>query len=143
MAFYRLVYVSTTSPDLDQASLDAILESARRNNASMGLTGFLLSLDGHFMQFLEGPKDAVETTYQAICQDSRHSNPVVVLQSEGEERCFADWRMGCHVAGESGVEWRDQTASGVAGILPGSITPDVRALFLSFRGSPGVTIGVQ
>ena len=145
MAVHRLVYVSTTAPGLDQPSLDAILDAARRNNAEMGITGFLLSLDGHFMQLLEGPKAAVESTYQAICADSRHSNPGVVLQTDGETRCFPDWRMGCHVARQvrPQADMKQQTSTGVAGALPVSVTPDVRALFLGFRGSPGVSIGVQ
>lgn len=145
MSVHRIVYVSMAAPDIDQAALDAILETARTKNKSRGITGFLLMLDGHFMQLLEGPSEAVQLAYQEICADSRHSNPVIVLQTEGKHRCFPEWRMGCHIAqAEEGRNtWSDGSASSVAGVLPGSVTADVRSLFLGFRGTPGVEIGVQ
>lgn len=144
MSVHRLVYVSMAAPDLDESALDAILEVAREKNAERGITGFLLSLDGHFMQLLEGPTEAVQQTYQEICADSRHSNPVIVLQTQGKHRCFPDWRMGCHVwqTEKTDKNWSDGV-SRIAGVLPGTVTPDVRSLFLGFRGSLGVEIGVQ
>ena len=145
MSVHRIVYVSMAAADLDQPALGAILETARVKNKARGITGFLLSLDGHFMQLLEGPADAVQQAYEEICGDSRHSNPVIVLQTEGKHRCFPEWRMGCHIARaeEAGNTWSEGGSSSVAGALPGSVTPNIRALFLSFRGSPGVGIGVQ
>lgn len=145
MSVHRIVYVSMAAPDIDQATLDAILETARTKNKSRGITGFLLMLDGHFMQLLEGLPEAVQLAYQEICADSRHSNPVIVLQTEGKHRCFPEWRMGCHIAQaeERRNTWSDGSASRVAGVLPGSVTADVRSLFLGFRGTPGVEIGVQ
>ena len=145
MSVHRLVYISTAAHDIDQAALDHILETSRRNNAGQDLTGFLLLLDGHFMQLLEGPRDAVMAAYERISTDTRHRDPVIALNVEGTHRCFPDWRMGCHFGTQADVMsgWTETTASGVSGVLPGTVPADVRALFLSFRGSPGVTIGVQ
>ena len=145
MPLHRIVYVSTAAPDVDEAAIEDILESARRGNEARNITGFLLSMDGHFMQLLEGPRDAVMETYETILSDPRHSNQVIVLETEGETRCFPDWRMGCHVTSQHADDsnWKERTSSGVASALPDSVPEYVRMLFVSFRAAPGLTIGVQ
>lgn len=55
MSVHRLVYISTVAYDIDQAALDDILETSRRNNAEQGLTGFLLLLDGHSCSCWKAP----------------------------------------------------------------------------------------
>lgn len=89
----RLVYVSSTDRDLDIGSIENILSSSRKNNATLGITGILLHIDGGFMQVLEGEKLSVENLYSRIEADPRHWDTQVLL-TRNEPPLFEGWSMG-------------------------------------------------
>lgn len=94
---YRLVYTSRNllgGRDDEQAAVVAeILATSKRNNARVGVTGALLFNAGSFAQVLEGPRGAVEGTFERIQRDPRHSD-VSVLQCEPvAARGFPNWSM--------------------------------------------------
>ena len=96
--FYRLVYTSRNHVDgglhEQSASLSGILAVSKRNNARVGVTGALLFNSGCFAQVLEGPRTAVEATFERIQRDHRHGD-VSVLQCEPvTARGFPNWSMG-------------------------------------------------
>lgn len=93
MHLYQLIYVSDLVGK-DETQLASILESAVRHNTEDGITGMLLYSGGNFLQVLEGPHDAVRSTYQRICRDPRHRNASILLEQEIPERHFPSWRMG-------------------------------------------------
>ena len=95
---YRLVYTSRNFIEGGEAEQNAavagILAVSKRNNARVGVTGALLFNRGSFAQVLEGSKAAVETTFERIQRDTRHSD-VAVLQCEPvTARAFPNWSMG-------------------------------------------------
>lgn len=91
----QLVYTSSASDRyVDRSGLEDILKSARKNNALNGVTGLLLFRDGSFVQFLEGPVEAVEEIFDRIQEDDRHRGVIVVLRRPIEHRDFRDWKMG-------------------------------------------------
>lgn len=49
---------------------------------------------GTFMQALEGPPPAVETTFQRIARDARHHSVEVITDAACDDRDFAQWWMG-------------------------------------------------
>ncbi len=66
---------------------------SQHNNNKVSVTGALLFNGGSFAQVLEGPRKAVETTFERIQRDPRHSD-VSVLQCEPvEARGFSNWSM--------------------------------------------------
>lgn len=89
-----LVYVSSASPRFADGDLDLILEASRRNNPSCDVTGMLLFADGNFFQVLEGPAEAVQTTFARIGGDPRHNGIIRLLEAPIEARNFPDWTMG-------------------------------------------------
>ncbi len=94
---YRLVYTSRNllggRGEEQSAAVGGILAASKRNNARVGVTGALLFNAGSFAQVLEGPRAAVETTFERIQRDARHSD-VSVLQCEPvAERGFPNWSM--------------------------------------------------
>ena len=94
---YRLVYTSRNhledGEDEQNASVAGILALSKRNNARVGVTGALLFNAGSFAQVLEGPRAAVEATFERIQRDPRHSD-VSVLQCEPvTARGFPNWSM--------------------------------------------------
>ena len=94
---YRLVYTSRNllqgTDDERVAVVAQILATSQRNNAKVDVTGALLFNSGSFAQVLEGPRVAVEATFERIQRDPRHSD-VSVLQCEPvESRGFPNWSM--------------------------------------------------
>ncbi len=103
MTFHQLIYVSDLVGD-DEGQLAPILESAVRHNTEDGITGMLLYSGGNFLQVLEGPKDAVDATYERICQDPRHRNTTLLLEQDVPERQFGSWSMGYRQLSAEDVE---------------------------------------
>ena len=94
---YRVLYcrrpVIATEPDARTQDIRSILATARRRNASDGITGGLMFSHGCFAQVLEGPMEAVTDTFERIQQDERHAE-VIVLQAEPiAVRGFPAWSM--------------------------------------------------
>lgn len=91
---YSLVYTSTATDSLSDAGLAALLEKSRSNNASENITGMLLYRRRQFIQFLEGPEEAVRGLLLRIRLDPRHTDLKVLVEGSGRERQFSDWTMG-------------------------------------------------
>jgi len=95
---HRLVYYSRNLISGDAATIaseiDAILESARRNNSPCGITGALLFNGGVFAQVLEGDRSAIEATFEKIQRDRRHGDVQVLAFEEIQARTFPLWSMG-------------------------------------------------
>ena len=94
---YRLIYTSRNllpgDEDEQAAAVAGILALSKRNNARVGVTGALVFSAGSFAQVLEGSRQAVETTFERIQRDPRHSD-VSVLQCEAvAARGFSNWSM--------------------------------------------------
>ena len=94
---YKLLYCSRNllsgSLAEQQAEVQKILESSRRNNVREGVTGALLFNGDWFAQVLEGPLAKVEIAFERIQCDPRHTD-VTLLESEiADQRIFADWSM--------------------------------------------------
>jgi len=80
----RLLYLSQSSSALSKEQVQKILESSRRNNPALGLTGVLIHGGGVFMQVLEGPEQAVLRMYLKILDDKRHINCKIIYTSPGQ-----------------------------------------------------------
>lgn len=95
---YRLVYASKNlmqGSDAEIAQVVAqILETSRRNNAKVDVTGALMFNSGAFAQVLEGPQRAIEGTFERIQRDTRHGDVTVLQCGPAENRGFSNWSMG-------------------------------------------------
>lgn len=91
---FYLVYVSSATRPFSGEDLRALLETCRKNNAGLGITGMLLYKDGNFMQVLEGDEEAVRGLYARIAADPRHGGEMILQQGFTEGRQFPDWSMG-------------------------------------------------
>ncbi len=90
----QMIYVSAATGPFSTAQLEALLQTSRDNNEAVGVSGMLLHDDGTFLQVLEGPEDEVESLYERIGRDTRHTDSVVLWKREIEQRAFGQWRMG-------------------------------------------------
>jgi hypothetical protein len=112
----QLLYVSTTSHDLGPEAVNAILTSARANNAMLGITGLLLYVEGGFLQLLEGDELAVRELYMRIAADRRHLDTRVMLDREATTRSFPGWAMGFECP-----SLRDPETAGMFGVVQHAI----------------------
>jgi hypothetical protein len=89
-----IAYVSTAVSLFTEQQLESLLIEARRLNLDSGVTGVLLYSDGNFMQYVEGPPDSLQSTYNRILASRRHKNVVKLFDRGIDVRSFADWQMG-------------------------------------------------
>jgi hypothetical protein len=90
--FYRSSHTGSVTADMDFV-VGQIIGTSIRRNRTVGLTGLLLVVQGHFIQALEGNIDAVRTTYARISMDPRHHDLQIISQGPAEKRLFGEWNM--------------------------------------------------
>jgi ribosome recycling factor len=83
----QLIYVSRPT-NFTSAILKNILRSAKENNFELKITGCLICRADFFLQFLEGPKDAVDELYNKILDDKRHFDVKKLRQKNVNARVF-------------------------------------------------------
>ena len=89
-----LIYQSRALIENDAALHNDILITSQIRNKSLGVSGFLHREDDTFVQYLEGTPHSLETLMQSIRRDPRHTNLVVLAESELKSRYFQGWKMG-------------------------------------------------
>ncbi len=92
LRLHRIIY-SSQPFGYDEAMLAGILLDARRCNTRDGVTGALICRSDIYLQFLEGPEDAVKATLARITDDDRHTDVVVHVSEPAPIRLFGDWAM--------------------------------------------------
>ena len=120
----RLVYYSRNrvpERDMDAGVIEAILAASRTNNSKVGVTGALMFNAGCFAQVLEGPREAVEETFERIQQDERHGDVSLLAFGPVSDRAFETWSMG-FVGGSERGRARFATLAGETGFDPSRMT---------------------
>jgi hypothetical protein len=90
---YQIIYSSESSTPMQMDDLEEILQHARSNNASNGVTGTLIYVDGVFLQILEGEASTVQDLMARISRDVRHETVTVLKEGEVPAAAFSDWKM--------------------------------------------------
>ena len=90
----RLLYASCAAEAVTQELIEAILQSSRKHNPALGITGVLCYGGDVYMQVLEGGREAVNELYNKIVRDERHRDIALLHYQEVAERKFAGWTMG-------------------------------------------------
>lgn len=111
---FRIVYCSQNVMAGDELLRNQVLakifDLSRTNNGRQGVTGALLYNEGFFAQVLEGPQEAIETTFERIQQDERHNQITVLECSATGSRQFPEWSMA-HVHPASTLEVMSATSA--------------------------------
>jgi len=92
-SMFYLLYVSRETHKMTSKELREILAVARERNGQLGISGLLLYKNGRFMQFLEGPEDAVRSLMNKVSVDQRHQDVMVLQEDIAESRQFPTWGM--------------------------------------------------
>jgi len=89
-----IAYFSTPSGSFREDDLFALLEQSRRDNYKANITGVLLYVLGNIVQVIEGGQEEVESLFDRIKRDRRHTDVTCVVNQQIQERLFSDWSMG-------------------------------------------------
>lgn len=92
MQLTQLIYASQPF-GFDDAMLNGILVSARRNNPRDDITGCLICRQDLYLQLLEGPDAAIGALFARIAVDDRHLEVQCLSRATVSERMFPDWAM--------------------------------------------------
>lgn len=124
---HRLIYYSrnrvTESPAALARAIASILEASQRHNPRVGVTGALMFNAGCFAQVLEGPRAAVEATFERIQQDDRHGDVSLLDFGPAHARSFENWSMGFVGASVTDAD-RFGLLAQVSGFDPAQMTGD-------------------
>ena len=136
---HRLIYTSESREpggaiELAPMPVDAIAAAAAKRNASLGLSGVLVAVRGHFVQILEGEAANLEIVFESICRDMRHRTISLIDFAPATERRFETWGMVSLDAGRMAdpERYEDLFASILGGMAPAAIVSDVRQFLDDF-----------
>jgi hypothetical protein len=90
---HHIIYLSWATTPFSDDQLRTLLSHARRCNAEVGITGFLLYGNNCFLQVLEGEEVAVRALYEYIKSDARHRDVTAYADKPIAQRAFAEWEM--------------------------------------------------
>jgi hypothetical protein len=76
---------------ITEPALLRLVESAQRRNRAESITGLLIYDDGRFMQWLEGPAEAIARLWESMRHDPRHTDIEIVTDGPTPERHFPGW----------------------------------------------------
>jgi hypothetical protein len=93
MDLVHLSYCSYAQSPVALPDLDLILSASQRNNRRDDITGLLTFSGEVFVQFLEGPQEAISRLMDRLQLDQRHKNIIILSEGSDHERIFPDWDM--------------------------------------------------
>ena len=125
-----LIYASRPF-GFDTAALNGILLSARRNNVRNGITGALIVRHDLYLQWLEGPGDALDRLFDLIRDDDRHLDVELLDDGASEVRSFGDWAM----RDDPAESWMWSEREVAAGAVRAARSGDIRAVFARLAAS--------
>ena len=88
----HLIY-SSRPFGFDQSILNGILVTSVDNNKRDQITGALICRSDLYLQYLEGPADSINETFNKIQHDDRHVEIRVLKEGIHAERLFPKWAM--------------------------------------------------
>jgi hypothetical protein len=93
-AIHNVLYCSHATSVMTNEELARIVRTSQQNNPRRGITGLLVYGGGMFLQWLEGPREAVEALMSTLSTDPRHETIVRLQVLDGlKERLYPKWAM--------------------------------------------------
>lgn len=88
----HLIY-SSRPFGFDQNTLNGILVTSIDNNKKGHITGALICRADLYLQYLEGPTETIDETFDKIKQDDRHVEVKILKEGMHSKRLFPRWSM--------------------------------------------------
>ncbi len=90
---YFWLYISTAKVPPRSADDALIYLQARNRNAAHQISGYLHRENGYYVQYIEGPKIALDRLKRLIRRDWRHENVRALAEGRVQARRFSGWDM--------------------------------------------------
>ena len=110
MTLKRLIYASHPF-GFDDLVLANILKTAQTFNARHDVTGTLICREDLYLQLLEGDRADVDSIFEKITRDDRHTDVEILVQENTAQRLFPAWAMR-HDPAKSWMWTREQVSGG-------------------------------
>ena len=88
----QIIYTSKPVSFKDN-TIDEILASSHKYNSKSGVTGLLIFGTELYLQFLEGPVEDLDETFNRIEIDNRHTDIRILSVNLTDRRLFGSWKM--------------------------------------------------
>jgi hypothetical protein len=124
MPLTQIIY-SSKPFGFDASVLDDILTISRFNNRRDDITGTLICRADMYLQLIEGPDAAIQTTYQRIIADDRHLEINLLISRTVTERMFPKWAM----RDDPARSWMWTQAEVAAGAIAAATPPQILEIF--------------
>jgi hypothetical protein len=92
-----ICYTSDVNKTLNLLAFEALFNQTQLKNDSHNITGFLVKRNGMFFQVLEGNPIIIDTVYEDIKKDRRHSNITEFLNTSIPQLSFKTFDIGYSV----------------------------------------------
>jgi hypothetical protein len=102
----QLVYVSNRKANCNQKEIEKILESCKKNNPPLNITGVLLYSDQKFIQLVEGEYKVINDLYDKIKTDPRHDQTRLISMGPIQAKAFPSWHMGARKIAGNEVDFK-------------------------------------
>jgi hypothetical protein len=102
----QLVYVSNRKANCNQEEIEKILESCKKNNPPLNITGVLLYSDQKFIQLVEGEYKVINDLYDKIKTDPRHDQTRLISMGPIQAKAFPSWHMGARKIAGNEVDFK-------------------------------------
>ncbi|WP_309387838.1 BLUF domain-containing protein [Cerasicoccus frondis] len=91
--FSSIVYISDAAYTFDPAGLKELADQSSEKNLRIEVTGYVYYNNNQFMQYMEGPKEALLPLMEQIRQDSRHTVLEEIHDQGRPQRLFPGWNL--------------------------------------------------
>ena len=102
----HLVYTSNRKRNCTDSEIDHILNSCKKNNPSLGITGVLLYSQSKFIQYMEGDSKEMSAFYEKIKGDTRHENVRMISYGPIKKKAFPSWHMATKPVSRLDIDFR-------------------------------------
>lgn len=131
MSLTQIIY-SSKPFGFDASVLDSILAVSRRLNARDDVTGTLICRADMYLQLIEGPDAAIQSTYKRISADDRHLDINLHISRVVTERFFPKWAM----RDDPARSWMWTQAEVSAGAIQAATAADILCIFERLAAEP-------
>ena len=107
---FAIAYFSSSRVAWSEDELADLLRVCRNKNEMFGVSGFLIYVDGSFLQWLEGPPEGLNTVFGRISSDPRHHQVSKVFHGSLGQRYFSQWSMAYISQANLSDEMRSEVA---------------------------------
>ncbi len=87
---FRVTYRSRPTQSIGAMEFAQLVARAEGRNEERGITSVLVRLDGHYVQFIEGPPRAVSGVMDSVWADMRHTNIEVLYNGHASRRLLPE-----------------------------------------------------